>query len=151
MLDPRCAIWGQYTRPDATVGVLTVPLKYSGCSSRFAGRRCSLTDIHQARVSLSRFLVYKAIHLLFFQQPSSLSPTSFPCLPLPSNPIFPFSSPVSGPTLHDLHSGHPSWTRRLHRSQNGPPSLTLSSTRMSSFTPDTGLPSFLPMALLPDP
>ena len=86
-LDLRCAIWGQYTRPDATVGVLTAPLKYSGCASRFARTRCSLMNSRRARVSLSRFLVYNAIRLFDFQRPSSLGPTSshvYLYLPIPS-------------------------------------------------------------------
>ena len=33
--DSRRAVWSQYPRPDATVGVLTVPLKGSGYSSRW--------------------------------------------------------------------------------------------------------------------
>ena len=44
--DSRCAVWTQYPRPDATVGVLTVPLKGSGCSSRCKCTRCNLTNSH---------------------------------------------------------------------------------------------------------
>ena len=42
----RCAVWRQYSRPDATVGVLTVLLKGSGYSSRYKCTWCSLTDSH---------------------------------------------------------------------------------------------------------
>jgi len=32
--DSRCAVWRQYPQPEATDGVLTIPLKGSGYSSR---------------------------------------------------------------------------------------------------------------------
>ena len=44
--ESRCAVWGQYPRPDTTVGVLTVPLKGNLYSSRSKCTRCSLTDSH---------------------------------------------------------------------------------------------------------
>ena len=76
-----------------------------------------VTQCHRVGPSLSGFLAYKIsvetaairnTRFVDFQQPSSLSPTSRSCLRLPSNPTYLFSSPVSGPTLQDLHSGHPS-------------------------------------------
>ena len=44
--DYRCAVWRQYPCPDATVGVLTAPLKGSRYSSRCKCTWCSLTDSH---------------------------------------------------------------------------------------------------------
>jgi hypothetical protein len=42
----RLAVWRQYPHPDATVGVLTVPLKGYGYSSRRKCTPCSLMDSH---------------------------------------------------------------------------------------------------------
>ena len=47
--DSRCAVWRQYRRPEATDGVLKVPLKGSGYLSRLVCTRCSLTDSHPVR------------------------------------------------------------------------------------------------------
>jgi hypothetical protein len=38
--------WRQHQWPDATVGVLTVPLKGAGDSPRLVCTRCSLTESH---------------------------------------------------------------------------------------------------------
>ena len=44
--DSSFTVWRQYPRPDATAGVLKVPLNGSGYSSRLVYARCSLTDSH---------------------------------------------------------------------------------------------------------
>ena len=46
--DSRRTVWRQYLRPNATVGVLTVPSKGSGYPSGFACTRCKFTESHPA-------------------------------------------------------------------------------------------------------
>ena len=53
--DSRCAVW-RHPCHDATVGVLTVPLKGCGHSPRSECTRCSLTDSHSLTVMAGRGL-----------------------------------------------------------------------------------------------
>ena len=56
--DPRCAVQRYDPPPDTTVGVLTVPLKGYGYSSRFLCTecKCSPTDSHPGASDISAIL-----------------------------------------------------------------------------------------------